>query len=505
MEKTKISLKILLAIAGLLVALSISPVMADDSLADSESPKYQGDNQNTGQSPYNGPQTNQTPWNYTLNSSESIEIAPAIGPDGTIYLPVTIKITTHHYCDLKAINSDGTLKWNYTINYGANSNSGFSGTPAITKDGTIYIPGFTDSGGFLLALNSDGTLKWNYITRCWSGSNSPAIGNDGTIYTSGFYQGEISGGSRQYGILYAINPNGTSKWNYTITEPAYGMSWSHGSPAIGPDGTIYFTGEVSTWGSFTGRLYAINPDGTVKWQKIINLNPSYYTNIRVSPVVSKDGSIIIIPQYYNYLEYTSVVCAFNSDGSEKWNTTLSHILVKGVALANDGTLYVTGYNWNNNVGILFAIGPDGSQKWNYTTDYPLNFNPVIGNDGTIYFGEGALPDTLYALNPDSTVKWSLPVQTTTAPVIGASGALYVGIVTTDGTLGQLYRLMAIRDPYSPDDPTTDSNDPNNTANAGNSVNAANTTVKMQETGVPLNLMVLAILMVLGGLIQTKRK
>ena len=65
--------------------------------------------------------------------------------------------------------------------------------------------------------------------------------------------------------------------------------------------------------------------------------------------------------------------------------------------------------------------------------------------------------------------------------------------------------MAIRDPYSPDDPTTDSNDPNNTANAGNSVNAANTTVKMQETGVPLNLMVLAILMVLGGLIQTKRK
>ncbi|MEI4908408.1 hypothetical protein Q8G40_30465, partial [Klebsiella pneumoniae] len=77
LEKTKISLKLLLVIAGLMLVLSISPVMADDSLASSESPKYQGDNQNTGQSPYNGPQTNQTPWNYTLNSSESITIAPA--------------------------------------------------------------------------------------------------------------------------------------------------------------------------------------------------------------------------------------------------------------------------------------------------------------------------------------------------------------------------------------------------------------------------------------------
>lgn len=481
--------------------------MADDSLADSESPKYQGDNQNTGQSPYTGPQTNQTKWNYTLNSSESMDMSPAIGPDGTIYLPVTIRTNTHYYCDLKAINSDGTLKWNYTINNGAGSNSGFTGTPAIGNDGTIYIPGYAEMKGFMLALNSDGTLKWNYINEGSTGWNSPAIGNDGTIYTSGFYQGETPMGSRQYGILYAINPNGTSKWNYTITEPSYGMSWSYGSPAIGPDGTIYFTGEVASYGSFTSRLYAINPNGTLKWQKIINANPPYYTNLRTSPLIATDGTIIIAPYYYNYVDHTTVVYAFNPDGSEKWTINYPHTLGKGLALASDGTLYLTGwyYKGNNVVGILYAVGPDGSQKWNYTTDYPLNFNPVIGNDGTVYFGEGALPDTLYALNSDGTLKWSLPVQTTTAPVIGASGALYVGIVTTDSTLGQLYSLMAIRDPYSQDDPTTDNNDPHNTANAGNSVNAAYTTVKMQETGMTLNLMVLAMLMVLGGLIQTKRK
>ena len=499
MEKTKISLKLLLVIAGLLVVLSISPVMAADGLASSESPKYQGDNQNTGQSPYTGPQTNQTPWNYTLNSSESIEIAPAIGPDGTIYLPVTIRTNTHTYCDLKAINSDGTLKWNYTINNGEYSNSAFTGTPAIGSDGTIYIPGFAESGGFLLALNSDGTFKWNYINDCRSGCNSPAIGNDGTIYTTGFYQGETPMGSRQYGILYAINPDGTSKWNCTITEPSYGMSYAYGCPAISPDGTIYFIGQVNA-ASVTGRLYAINPNGNLKWQKTINANPSYYTYLRISPVIANDGTIIIAPYYYNNVDHTSVIYAFNPDGSQKGTSTYLHTMARGLAVANDGTIYLTGwYEEDSTVGILYAIWPNCTQKWNYTTDYPLNFNPVIGNDGTIYFGEGALPDTLYALNSDGTLKWSLPVQTTTAPVIGASGAMYVGIVT-DGLLGRVYSLLAIRDPYSPqNDPSSNSNDPANT------VNAASKTIKMQETGLPINLMVLAVLMVLGGLIQTKRK
>ncbi|AXV39106.1 PQQ-binding-like beta-propeller repeat protein [Methanobacterium sp. BAmetb5] len=497
MEKTKISLKLLLVIAGLMLVLSISPVMADDSLASSESPKYQGDNQNTGQSTYTGPQTNQTQWNYTLNSSETISITPAVGPDGTIYLPVHMRYKD----DLRAINPDGSLKWNYTIPY--RSFNRISGTPAVSQDGTIYVPGYYISDdpqyfGFILALNPNGTFKWIYTNGGIDGCTSPAIGSDGTIYTAGYYQGLKGSVTGMYGVFYAINPNGTLKWRYDI--PDQGNSYSYGAPAIGPDGTIYFTAEVAYY-TITSRLYAFDPNGTLKWQKIINPNPSYYTNLRISPVVANDGTIFITPQYYNYVDHTTVGYAFNPDGSEKWTSNYLHTLIRGLALASDGTLYLTGWyeKENSRTGILYAIGQDGTQKWNYTTDYPLNFNPVIGNDGTIYFGEDTVPDTLYALNRDGTLKWSLPVQTTTAPVIGASGALYVGIVT-DGLLGQVYSLLAIRSPYSPqDDPTSNnSNDPANT------VNAASKTIKMQETGLPINLMVLAVLMVLGGLIQTKR-
>ncbi len=497
MEKTNKSLKLLLVMAGIFMVLSISPVMADDTLADSGSPKYQVDNQNTGQSPYTGPETNQTQWNYTLNPNEIISTSPAVGPDGTIYLPVTIETDDHYYCDLRAINSDGTLKWNYTINNGAHRYTGFTGTPAIANDGTIYIPGYAAYNGFLLALNSDGTLKWTYITEgSWI---SPSIGNDGTIYISGDYHRDPSS-PKQYGILQAINPDGTLKWNYT-TEQIYGRG-PYGSPAIGPDGTIYFPNTIFVVdGIFTGRLDAINPNGTVKWQKIINANPSYYTDLLLVPVITTDGTIIIAPHYYNNVDYTSVIYGLNPDGSEKWAINYLHTSVRGLALANDGTLYLTGwyYNDNNVGGIIYAIGQDGTQKWNFTTGYPLDFNPVIGNEGTIYFGERTLPHTFYALNRDGTLKWSLPVLTTTAPVIGASGALYVGIVT-DGLLGKVYSLLAIGIPYSSqDDPTgNNSNDPANT------VNAASKTIKMQETGLPINLMVLAVLMFLGGLIQTKR-
>jgi len=46
--------------------------------------------------------------------------------------------------------------------------------------------------------------------------------------------------------LYAINPDGTEKWNFTTSSVIYSL------PAIGPDGTVYV-------GSWDKKMYAINP------------------------------------------------------------------------------------------------------------------------------------------------------------------------------------------------------------------------------------------------------
>jgi outer membrane protein assembly factor BamB len=62
----------------------------------------------------------------------------------------------------------------------------------------------------------------------------PAIDTDGTIYV-GSYDGK----------LYAVNPDGTMKWSF-LTREGVGDS----SPAIGGDGTIYV-------GSWDGKLYCV--------------------------------------------------------------------------------------------------------------------------------------------------------------------------------------------------------------------------------------------------------
>jgi outer membrane protein assembly factor BamB len=83
-------------------------------------------------------------------------------------------------------------------------------------------------------------MKWSFSIESFAYS-SPAIGADGTIYVGSY-------GSK----LYAINPNGSQKWNLTT-------GWIYSSPAIGADGTIYV-------GSLDHKLYAIAEDDlTINW------------------------------------------------------------------------------------------------------------------------------------------------------------------------------------------------------------------------------------------------
>src|ERR1035437_4338517 len=53
---------------------------------------------------------------------------------------------------------------------------------------------------------------------------------------------------------------------------------SDSAPAVGPDGTIY----LGTW---TGKLWAINPDGSRKWVFLAG------NEIKSAPAVAMDGTI----------------------------------------------------------------------------------------------------------------------------------------------------------------------------------------------------------------------
>jgi len=235
------------------------------------------------------------------------------------------------------------------------TNSNIYSSPAIGKDGTIYVGSLDNS---LYAINPDGTKKWEFLT---GGSifASPTIGTDGTIYIASWDE-----------ILYAINPDGTTKWVYSLGHE------NTSSPAIDKNGTIYI-GTCDPHHS----LYALSPFGTIKW--IYRFEGLYQYIFHSSPAIDSEGTI--------YIGGSSKVYAINSDGSEKWVYETGDDIESSPAIATDGTIYI---GLRNNK--LTAINStNGLAKWKFITSGQIQSSPAIAIDGTIYVGSS--DNILYAI------------------------------------------------------------------------------------------------------------
>ncbi|AGB01803.1 PKD domain-containing protein [Methanoregula formicica] len=238
--------------------------------------------------------------------------------------------------------------------------------------------------------SQDATVKWIYPAPGNFTYSSPVIGPDGTIYIPNY-------GDKN---LYAINPDGSVKWTY------YSGGNLYYSPAIGSDGTIYF-GDYTNY-----NLTALNPDGTRKW------NFTTGGSVQASPAIGPDGTIYV-PGYSSNKLY-----ALNPDGTEKWNFTTGGGMRGGSpAIGPDGTIYIGTYADKK----LWAVNPDGTEKWTFTTGGSVYNQPAIGADGTIYV-TSYTDKKLWAVNPDGTEKWNFTTGYSIAagPAVGSDGTIYIG-------------------------------------------------------------------------------
>jgi len=292
---------------------------------------------------------------YALNSDGTIKWKfkvdswlvsfPTIGPDGTIY--VLTHITDYLYAYYP--DGSGKLKWKFKLgDNGAQS-------PIIGLDGTIYI-GSYDS--YFYAINPDGTLKWKF--KADNKIRAPAtIAPDGTIYVS-------SSGN----YLYAINPDGALKWTFETPTKDTGAPIS---VAVASDGTIYAAGRGKI-------LYALNPNGMIKW--------TFETGewLVSSPAVSSDGTIYI-GSAASYIAtdppiQDSYLYAINPDGTLKWKFKVDNaIVIASPVIAAEGTVYI-----GSRDGYLYAINPDGTLKWKFKTGGMIHSTPAIDDKGTVYIG-----------------------------------------------------------------------------------------------------------------------
>jgi outer membrane protein assembly factor BamB len=237
--------------------------------------------------------------------------------------------------------------------------------------------------------------------------SSPAIGPDGTIYV----------GSSD-SSLYAVNPDGTLKWSFPTADEV------RSSPSIAADGTVYFGSEDS-------YLYALNPDGTLKWR--------YETgkNVGSSPSIAADGTV-----YFGSDDH--FLYALNPDSTLKWRYQTGGDVDASPAVGSDGTIYA-----GSDDDHLYALNPDGTLKWRYDVNGNVRSSPAIAADGTVYVGSyDNKVYSLRALNPDGTLKWGYPAgfRVRSSPAIASDGTVYIGsdynslhALNPDGTLKWRYQ------------------------------------------------------------------
>jgi len=283
----------------------------------------------------------------------------AIGADGTIYAN-SFGACNEDGCDTKlfAINPDGSQKWALRM---------FADAPAIGPDGTVYVAGSSvctsqekdcPPGQFLLrprdtglfALTPQGEVKWVVHLPNVNEFPSLAIGADGTIYVT--LSDSRSAPAEFKGQLAAVTPTGTIKWIFNDSE--FGAESGVSAPVIGMDGTIYFVA-----GGFSiGVLFAVTPTGQFKWIFFKEgIKDAICDPLSSTPAVGADGTI-----YIGTCDKRLV--AINPDGSVRWQFQVSteaplNGSIGGMLLGNGVVYFISDQRHTISTDIvLYAVATD---------------------------------------------------------------------------------------------------------------------------------------------------
>lgn len=339
-----------------------------------------------------GPTTGHVIWQRSLGAPV---VAGAIaGQDGTIY--ESANDGTLHAID----PATGRDRWVFNGEGTTDNNQDLSTSPAVLADGTVLWPA---PAGRLDALTPTGALLWSLTFK--GAILSPAARG------SNVYIADSQGG------LAAITTSpskGTVRWSLQLGKVSFG------SPAIGPDGTVYTTVD--------DRLVAVQDTGSsahIRWV----FQP--HGPIEVSPSVAPDGKIILGTN--DGFEY-----GLNPSGAVDWRYPLG----KGIysystpAVTADGLAYF-GDN-NGNVHVVRAS--DGKVIGRYQArTQALSGNgigvwtaPVIDGRHDVYFGTASGHILGYGF--DGTQLFDDPTGAIVAsyPALTVDGTLVVG--SDNGTL-----------------------------------------------------------------------
>jgi len=272
-----------------------------------------------------------------------------------------------------------------------------------------------------------GTELWHFDAQ--SPVSSPAIGSDGTIYFTA------------RGNLWAIDPSGSNRWSRFDNFV--------GTPALDPNGIIYI-------GLASAGFRAISDLGVPVW--VVDrhgYDASSAFAVATGIIYFSDGRELLAVNRHGIEQWTHIDTVSGSTIGQNGMTYylaarsiwavrpngkalskyfyLGNEAITPMAIGEDGTIYC---GWEG--GRLCAVNPDLSRKWLYDLDERpeggyLIREPAIGPDGTIYFP--TLRYGLCAMSPCGTNLWKFkaemeaPFTDINAPAVADDGTIYMAFGT----------------------------------------------------------------------------
>lgn len=268
-------------------------------------------------------------------SSNLYATTPAIAADGSIFF-------AHRDGKVGSLTPDGE----YT-EYPSTGLSNITSGVAISRSGMVYVTGGNSLG--LFGYNPSTDVSWTYNTNFGGASSAligalksttVAIGTDGTVYS---VSDATSGG-----IIFAVDGvTGAEKWAYTTVGAI-----PDGGVALGADGTVYASGGEYLASTPSAGIYAINPDGTLKWHY-----PSTAA-VQTSPIVDSRG-------YIHFVDAEATYYVLTAEGELFSSLSLGDACASSPVMDANGNLYVA-VNANGQFQVVCASSKGDS----YATDSP---------------------------------------------------------------------------------------------------------------------------------------
>ena len=359
-------------------------------LADTPWPMYQHDAQHTGRSPLVGIMHQPVLlWEESLGLSWLMG-GMTIDQDGNLLIADGMKLTRYDPIQRQPI-------WQFLYSHSWS-------IPLLASDGYMYLGKWNE----FFQLTPDGQLGWisQELSPNVAFGSSASFGVDGNVYVG-------------HDALWSITQKGDISWIYPFDD------FSHVSPAVGLDGTIYAGG---------GSIYdlcAWRSDGYQKW-----CQDTPHVAVQASPSIAANGNIIMASD-------AGSLYSFRPTGQIEWEYETEWVGTDApsieAAIGPDETIYFT-INTNQGLdGYLYAVDKDGDYKWR--TYIPMNSEsnqwarfyrpPITDRLGNVYICAGNM--RCYAIAADGSTLWEqeFPIEDSVAiiagmaPLIAEDGLMYI--------------------------------------------------------------------------------